>query len=59
MQDKNQQSDRDLNKGQEGNDKFPGEEQGKGEPVTTSDLKGKKVDRDITKREDDPLNKNR
>ena len=59
MQNKNQQTDRDANKGQEGNDKFPGEEQQKGEPVTTNDLKGKKVDRDLTEREDDHLNKNR
>lgn len=35
-----------LNSQQEGNDKAPGEERGKGEQVTPDDLKGKKIDAD-------------
>lgn len=35
-----------LNKDQQGVDKAPGEEIGKGEQVTNNDLKGKKVDAD-------------
>ena len=36
-------------------DKSPGEETGKGEQVTNDDLKGKKVDRDISDKKDEPL----
>lgn len=36
-----------TNKDLEGNDKAPGEEEGKGEKVTNEDLKGKKVDADL------------
>jgi hypothetical protein len=43
------------NKDFEGVDKAPGEEKGKGEKVTTRDLKGKKVDADLSKKEDQPL----
>lgn len=43
------------NKDLEGNDKAPGEEKGKGEKVTNDDLKGKKVDRDPEKYEDQPI----
>ena len=38
----------------QGVDKAPGEETGKGELVTNEDLKGKKVDRDITSSADEP-----
>lgn len=34
------------NQDKQGVDKAPGEEQGKAEPVTNEDLKGKKVDAD-------------
>jgi hypothetical protein len=37
-----------------GTDKAPGEEQGRGEKVTTNDLKGKKNDGDPSKEEDKP-----
>jgi len=43
------------NKDFEGVDKAPGEEKGKGEKVTTRDLKGKKVDADLSKKDDQPL----
>jgi len=46
-----------ANKDKQGVDKKPGEEQGKQEQVTDEDLKGKKVDRDITKPEDEPLDR--
>jgi hypothetical protein len=39
----------------EGNDKAPGEEQGKAEKVTLNDLKGKKNDGDPSLEEDRPL----
>ena len=39
----------------EGVDKAPGEEHGKKEKVTPADLKGKKVDGDPVKEEDQPL----
>jgi hypothetical protein len=39
----------------EGNDKAPGEEQGKGEKVTLNDLKGKKNDGDPSLDKDQPL----
>jgi len=42
----------------EGVDKAPGEEKNKGEKVTTRDLKGKKVDADPTKKEDQPVDQN-
>jgi hypothetical protein len=35
--------------------KAPGEEKGKQQQVTTNDLKGKKVDRDIAEKKDDPM----
>ena len=38
--------DSNENKDQQAVDKAPGEERGKGEKVTTDDLKGKKVDAD-------------
>lgn len=38
--------DEEMNKDQQGNDKAPGEENGKGEKVTMNDLKGKQVDED-------------
>jgi hypothetical protein len=44
-----------TNKNKQGVDKAPGEEQGKKEQVTDEDLKGKKVDRDITDPKDEPL----
>ena len=47
-----------LNKDLEGVDKAPGEEQGKGEKVMNNDLKGKKVDADPSKKEDQPLQQN-
>ena len=40
---------------QEGNDKAPGEDQGKQEKVTPEDLKRKKVDADPNEQEDKPL----
>lgn len=43
------------NKDKQATDKAPGEERGKQDQVTNNDLKGKKVDRDITERKDDPL----
>ena len=55
MQYNNQPSDRDLNKDQQGVDKAPGEEQGKGEQVSNDDLKGKKVDRDPADPQDAPI----
>jgi hypothetical protein len=36
-------------------DKAPGEERGKAEKVTKDDLKGKKVDADLSKESDRPL----
>ena len=43
------------NKDQQAVDKAPGEETGKGEQVTTNDLKGKKVDADPELREEQPI----
>lgn len=43
------------NKDQQGVDKAPGEERGKGEQVTNDDLKGKKVDRDMTRDSEQPI----
>jgi hypothetical protein len=42
------------NQDKQGVDKAPGEEQNKGEQVTTADLKGKKVDADPTQESDKP-----
>jgi len=39
----------------EGNDKFPGEEQGQAEKVTNKDLKGKKVDANPELESDKPV----
>ena len=39
----------------EGNDKAPGEEQGKSEKITLNDLKGKKNDGDPSLKKDQPL----
>jgi hypothetical protein len=41
--------------GKQGTDKAPGEETNKQEQVTDEDLKGKKVDRDVTDPKDEPL----
>lgn len=43
------------NKDKQATDKAPGEERGKQQQVTSNDLKGKKVDRDITDKKDDPM----
>jgi hypothetical protein len=43
------------NKDKQPVDKAPGEERGRQQQVTNNDLKGKKVDRNITERKDDPL----
>jgi len=43
------------NKDQQGVDKAPGEEAGKGEIVTNDDLKGKKVDADPSNPFDQPI----
>ncbi len=40
----------------QGNDKAPGEEQGKSEKVTNKDLKGKKVDANPELETDKPIN---
>lgn len=45
------------NKDQQGVDKAPGEEQGKSEQVTKEDLKGKKIDADLSVKKDRPLNR--
>ena len=42
------------NKSQQPVDKAPGEERGTDEQVTTEDLKGKKVDRDLADQKDEP-----
>lgn len=54
-QEKQEKEDLELNSGLQGNDKAPGEETGKGEKVTTRDLKGKKVDADPAKKDDQPV----
>lgn len=43
------------NKDQQAVDKSPGEEVGQGSEVSNDDLKGKKVDRDLDKPEDQPI----
>ena len=45
------------NKDRQDDDKAPGEENGQGEKVTNNDLKGKKVDADLSIPEDQPLGK--
>jgi hypothetical protein len=55
QENKERREDFPSNRDQEGNDKAPGEETGKAEKVTNDDLKGKKVDRDTTSDEDEPL----
>lgn len=47
--------DAELNKSQQAVDKAPGEERRKGEEVTNSDLKGKKVDADPASPFDQPI----
>lgn len=44
-----------TNAGLEGNDKLPGEEQGKSEKVTNKDLKGKKIDANPALDSDKPV----
>lgn len=43
------------NAGKQDTDKAPGGEHGKAEKVTTRDLKGKKVDADPAKKQDQPV----
>jgi hypothetical protein len=43
------------NTGKQGVDKDPAQERGKKEQVTEKDLKGKKVDADLSREEDQPL----
>lgn len=43
------------NKDQQGVDKSPGEGVGQGSKVSNDDLKGKKVDADLNKPEDQPI----
>ncbi|HEY0434053.1 MAG TPA: hypothetical protein VGC95_09285 [Chitinophagaceae bacterium] len=45
------------NQSRQGIDKDPAKERQQGEQVRTEDLKGKKVDRDVTTREDEPLDR--
>lgn len=47
--------DENLNKQQQAVDKAPGEERGQGELVTQDDLKGKKVDADLSRAEEQPI----
>lgn len=57
--DKNEQQSRaeefPTNKDQQAVDKAPGEGVGQEEQVTLDDLKGKKVDRDLSSESDEPL----
>jgi hypothetical protein len=53
--DKKDKEDLKLNRQLEGNDKYPGEEEGKAEKVTNDDLKGKTVDGDPDDPKDQPL----
>ena len=48
--------DEEMSKDQQGVDKAPGEERGKGEKVTNKDLKGKQVDADPSTKKGKPLN---
>lgn len=51
-----QQQQQDMqNQSKQDVDKAPGEERGKGEQVTTDDLKGKKVDADPSSETDKPV----
>jgi hypothetical protein len=50
-------NDPQLNESRQGVDKMPSEEKEKKEKVTPDDLKGKKVDGDPTKEEDQPLSR--
>jgi hypothetical protein len=54
--DKNQPTENISNKDQQAVDKSPGEERGKGEKVSNKDLKGKKVDADLSQQKDRPGN---
>jgi hypothetical protein len=50
-------NDPQLNESRQGVDKVPSQEKGKKEKVTPDDLKGKKVDGDPEKEEDQPLSR--
>lgn len=52
---KKEHSPQEDNAGKQDVDKSPGEERGKGEKVTTEDLKGKKVDADPSDKKDQPV----
>lgn len=54
---KREKTDEELNADWQGVDKDPAEERGKKEKVTKEDLKGKKVDEDLTKESDKPLDR--
>lgn len=54
-EEKNRDKQVPSNEDQQGVDKAPGEERAKGEQVTNDDLKGKKVDRDITRDTEQPI----
>lgn len=47
--------DENLNKQQQAVDHAPGDERGEGEQVTLNDLKGKKVDADLNRVEEQPI----
>ena len=51
---KDTKKDEGLNRQQQGVDKAPGKESGKGEKVANTDLKGKKVDADPERESDKP-----
>jgi hypothetical protein len=55
MNTKKNKSGTKKNFSQQGVDKFPGEEEGKNEPVKPADLKGKKVDADPGRTRDKPV----
>jgi hypothetical protein len=55
MKNNKKQADYDRNTNWQGVDKAPGEEKGKKEKVTMTDLKGKKVDADPEKESDQPV----
>ena len=55
QENKNRSEEYPTNKEQQGVDKAPGEGVGKGENVSNEDLKGKKVDRDMDRPEDQPI----
>jgi hypothetical protein len=56
QQNKTDKAKQDSNSNLQGIDKAPGEEQGKKEKVTPTNLKGKKVDGDPEEETDKPLN---